>query len=111
MRNYGVIAKPITNLLKRGSFKWTAEAEGAFQQLKAALVSSPVLALPDLQKPFTVEIDAFQTCIGAMLMQEQHLIALISKTLSPKNQLLSVYDRELLTAVYAVDKWYHYLSV
>lgn len=43
-------------------------------------------------------------------MQDQHPIAFISKTLSPKIQLLLVYDRELLTVVYVVEKWYHYLS-
>lgn len=43
-------------------------------------------------------------------MQEGHPITFISKTLSPKNRGLSVYDKELLAIVFAVTYWSHYLS-
>lgn len=57
-----------------------------------------------------VETDASGSCIGAVLMQEKHLIANISKALGPKQQAMSIYERELLAIVYAVQKWGAYLS-
>lgn len=88
IKNYGTLARPLTDLLKRGGFKWNSAAEKGFKDLKEALGSSPVLTLPYLNKPFTVEVDASQYGIGAILMQNQHPIAYISRALSPKNQAL-----------------------
>ncbi|KAD3067151.1 hypothetical protein E3N88_35031 [Mikania micrantha] len=60
------------------------EATKAFHELKLALTSPPVLALPNFSKPFVVESDASGKGIGAILMQEGHPIAFISKALSAK---------------------------
>lgn len=106
-----MIVKPFSNLLKRGGFQWTVEVEEAFQHMKTTLTSTPVLALPNMQQLFIIEMDDSQTGIGVVLMQNQHPKAIISKTLSPKNQLLSIYDKELLAVVHAIDRWHHYLSV
>lgn len=46
-----------------------------------------------------------------MLIQVQHPVAYINRTLSPKNQLLSVYDNELLALIHAVEKWHAYLTI
>lgn len=69
VKGYGVLRKFLTNLVENGGYQWTMEAEEAFQLLKKALTTSPILALPDMKKPFTIETDASQTGIGAMLMQ------------------------------------------
>lgn len=59
VRNYGILSKPLTNLLRKGQlYIWTAETEDAFQALKQALITAPVLAMPDFQTPFVVETDA-----------------------------------------------------
>lgn len=50
IRNYGLIAAPLTNLLRKDAFKWTVEANSAFQHLKAAIMNPPVLALLDFSK-------------------------------------------------------------
>lgn len=69
IRHYGIIAKPLTNLLRKGNlFLWTEIEATAFQTLKTALVSAPVLALPNFQKPFIIETDASDSGIGAVLM-------------------------------------------
>jgi hypothetical protein len=47
VQHYSIIAKPLTNLLKKKSFAWTADSEKAFNTLKQALVNTPVLALLD----------------------------------------------------------------
>lgn len=71
VRHFGVIARPLFNLLKKGTpFIWTSVTEQAFQVLKQQLMSAPVLALPDFAKTFTVETDACADGIGAVLQQE-----------------------------------------
>jgi hypothetical protein len=72
--------------------------------------STPVLALPDFNIPFTVETDTCETGIGAVLMQKGHPIAYMSKALGIMNQKLSVYEKEFLAVIMAVDKWRQYLQ-
>ena len=93
VQGYGKIAKPLTDLLKKGNYIWTEEAQHAFIVLKQAMVNAPVLSLPDFSKPFVIETDAFGEGIGVVLMQEGHPIAYISKALSVRNLALSTYER------------------
>ena len=77
IKGYGLISKSLTEMLKKGTqFIWTSETEASFQALKAALISAPVLALPNFSKKFFIETDASDIGIGAVLMQEDHPFAL-----------------------------------
>ncbi|XP_059301822.1 uncharacterized mitochondrial protein AtMg00860-like [Lycium ferocissimum] len=105
IQEFGIISKPLTDLLKKDSFKWSSAATDAFEALKIALTKAPVLALPDVSKTFVVETNASGFSIGAVLMQQGHPIAFISKALSPRHASMSVYDREFLDVVHAVSKW------
>lgn len=58
IRHYGIIAKPLTSLLKKHSFQWTEQSDDAFSKLKTAMAQAPVLALPDFSDTLTVETDA-----------------------------------------------------
>uniref|UniRef100_A0A453D0P3 Reverse transcriptase domain-containing protein n=1 Tax=Aegilops tauschii subsp. strangulata TaxID=200361 RepID=A0A453D0P3_AEGTS len=49
---YGILAKPLTQLLTKKGFVWTEQAQTAFEHIKTAMVSTPVLALPDFSRPF-----------------------------------------------------------
>lgn len=74
------------------------------------MTQTPVLALPDFQKPFTIKIDACGDDIGAILMQVGQPIAYLSKTLGDKHKALSIYEKEFLALIMAVGKWRHYLQ-
>lgn len=79
VRHFGIISRPLTELLKKGVvFQWTPQHEESFQALKVALTTAPALALPNFLKPFMVETDASDREIGAVLMQDQHPIAFLS---------------------------------
>jgi len=111
IKHYGMLSKPLTLLLKKGTpFAWIPTTDQAFQMLKQALVQAPVLALPDFSKPFVLETDASIAGFGAVLMQEGHPIAYLSKLLSGRNQGLSTYEKECMAILLAVDKWRCYLQ-
>ena len=108
--HYGIVAKPLTNILKKQQFIWTTAADQAFQDLKHLMAHTPVLALPNFGDPFVVETDACATGVGAVLMQHGRPIAFLSKALGPQHQQLSIYEKEFLALIMAVEKWRSYLQ-
>ena len=100
IHQYAQKAKPLTRLTKKGvTFRFGDEEQKAFDVLKEALTSPPVLALPDFTKPFEVICDASQVDIGAILLQEDKPIAYESRLLSAAERNYPTHDREAL-AVY-----------
>jgi hypothetical protein len=69
VRHYGIICQHLTTLLKKNYvFVWTQQHQITFEALKQALVSTPVLALPNFVRPFVIKTDARDSRIGAVLM-------------------------------------------
>ena len=73
--------------------------------------TTPVLALPDFTKPFTVETDACEDGIGAVLLQNAQPIAFLSKALGPTHKAMSIYEKEFLALIMAVKRWRPYLQL
>ena len=73
IKDYAMIAKPLHELTKKDNvFKWTEDCQIAFEFLKAQLVGSDILALPDpANKDYLLDTDASGLAIGAVLSQIQ----------------------------------------
>jgi len=81
--------------------------ENAFLQLQEALTSSPVLLLPDYEKPFMLIMDASNFAAGAILEQadalgQSHPVAFFLKSLQPAEQNYKIHDKELLAIILAL---------
>ena len=108
--HFSVIAGPLHDLTKKKvPYKWTLREQSAFIELKAKLMSQPLLVLPDLKKPFEVHCDACGDSIGAVLSQEGHPVAYESRRLHEQERSLGVYEKELLSVIHALASWKHYL--
>lgn len=111
VRQYGMLSQPLTNLLRKNTpFVWSPEAASAFQCLKKALVSAPVLALPYFSQQFVIETDACDIGVVAVLLQQGHPVAYVSKGLGPKTKGLSTYEKEYMAILLAVEQWRTYLQ-
>lgn len=68
IKNYASISSELTELLKKDSFHWHTRAQKSFDALKTALTNAPVLALSDFSNPFTLQTDASNHGMGAVLL-------------------------------------------
>ena len=70
-KNFSTVVAPLTSLLSpKVPFVWSPACQGAFESAKLALCSAPVLAAPNFDRPFKLEIDASMVGVGAVLLQE-----------------------------------------
>ncbi|WVZ75499.1 hypothetical protein U9M48_023545 [Paspalum notatum var. saurae] len=105
IKEFSKIAKPMTALTqKNAKFVWSPKCEEAFQTLKKLLTSAPVLAQPDITKPFEVYCDASGSGLDCVLMQEGRVIAYASCQLRNHELNYPTHDLELLAVVYTLKK-------
>ena len=114
VRGFSEMARPLTELTRAGAeWKWSTSQHEAFNRLKLALTTAPVLKLPDFEKQFVVTTDASDAAVGAILEQDfgngLQPIAFASRKLNNAEMRYSAYERELLGIVWAIAQWKHYL--
>ena len=110
IHSYGVIVKPLIELLKKGNFACNDRAQTTFQTLKQAMMFALILALPNFNLLFIVESDASNEGIKVVLSQEGCPVAYFNKGLTPKHQVLSIYKKEMMATLTAIKKWNAYLT-
>ena len=104
------IAAPLHHLTQKAvEFNWEKNCQHSLQVLKDALTQAPVLCYPSFKKGFTLQTDASAVGIGAVLEQEDHVIAYASRSLTPPERQYSVIERECLAILFAIKHFRHYL--
>jgi hypothetical protein len=114
IKGFADIAAPLTNLLhKETKFEWSKECNDAFQTLKSALTSTPILRMPNFTKAFKLITDASNVGLGAVLTQEEngheHVIAYASRALNSAERKYSATERECLAIVWGTATFRPYL--
>ncbi|GJS38963.1 putative reverse transcriptase domain-containing protein [Tanacetum coccineum] len=105
IEGFSKVAKPMTKLTqKKVAFEWGDKQEAAFQTLKDKLCSAPILA-----ENFIVYCDASHKGLGAVLMQNEKVIAYASRQLKIHEKNYTTHDLELGAVVFALKIWRHYL--
>jgi hypothetical protein len=87
------VVAPLTILLKREAFKWTAKTEEAFQLLKQALMTAPLLQIPDFDKRFIIDCDVTGSRFSAILHQGDGDVPYFSRSVDLHHQKLPAYER------------------
>ena len=116
IRGFSEISIPLHALThKNAHFVWSEECQTAFDALREALLSAPVLRLPDFDRPFILSTDASNVAIGAVLMQEDDLgnrfaVAYRSRTLTEVARNWPTHEREMFAIVDSIIEWKYYLE-
>ena len=125
IKNFSRITKPIREVItglenqskrsaKKTYIEWSDAADVAFEHLKAMCVSTPILAYPDYQLPFTLHTDSSTDGLGAVLYQKQDgklkVIAYASRSVSKAESNYPAHKLEFLALKWAVcEKFHEYL--
>ncbi len=114
--NYASICANLNDMRKKGAkFKWDEEKQVSFDKLKEAIANPPVLRMANFDKEFILQCDASGVGCGACLFQEyegeRYPIAYYSRKFSKGELMNTVYEKEALSVVYAIDKFRSFLEV
>jgi len=111
IRDFSTIARPLFDLTRSNqAWNWDAKEQEAFEGLKMAVTTAPVLVLPQDSKPFCIEADSSDFASGAVLSQrlpgeeKWHPVAFYSKSLSPVEQNYEIHDKEMLAIICALEE-------
>ena len=110
--NFARVSAPLVALTRKGApsdVTWDDACGEAFQSLKDALMTGPVLRCPDYSRPFVLQTDASGQGLGAVLAQrdddgEEHPVAYLSRRLQAHEQNYSTVEKECLAVVWEVGK-------
>src|SRR5258706_2990335 len=116
IQNFSKIARPLHALTwKSKNWSWGAAEQQAFDALKNAITSTPMLAFPSKSSLFRLECDASNFATGAVLSQQQedglfHPIGFMSKSFSNTEWNYQIHNKEMLAIMRALEEWRHFLK-
>ena len=115
VKDFSTVAAALYALTQKGAkFEWTSDCQRAFEALKLRLMSEPILALPSDRGTFTLDCDASNYGLGAVLSQEQSgiekVIAYSSRTMSKPERRYETTRKELLAIVNGLKQFRQYLT-
>ncbi|KAG5725041.1 hypothetical protein E4T56_gene12393 [Termitomyces sp. T112] len=101
---------------KDAAWQWKPPQQAAFNALKQAVTSKPVLLFPDVDSLICVEADCSDFAIGAVLSQQPkedgkwHPVAFYSKSLNTVEQNYEIHDKKMLAIIRFFEEWWHFLE-
>jgi len=117
IRDFSTIAQPLFDLTHSNqAWNWGTKEQKAFEHLKMAVTTAPILASPQDLEPFHIEAGSSDFASGAVLSQQLpgkekwHPVAFYSKPLSLVEQNYEIYDKEMLAIICALEEWRHFLE-
>ena len=105
VKGFSQLCAPLTNLTRKGAFKWSDEAQLTFEKMKKVMRTCPVLTLPYFSHPFILECDASGEGVAVVLMQNMHPIAFERRKLRGHELLYIIYDKGMLVIMHALAKF------
>lgn len=122
VKDYSKICIPLNSLLKKDVRKqfsktdWSDDCQKAFERLKQALVSTPILRFPDMNKPFVLSTDASGSAIGYILGQKdenglEYVVSYGGRALRVDEKKWTTCDLECLAVVEGIESFKHYLTL
>ncbi|PIL29076.1 hypothetical protein GSI_09124 [Ganoderma sinense ZZ0214-1] len=112
IKDFSAVCKPLDRLTGNAPWKWEAEEQEAFDELKRRFTESPVLSMYDPDCKTRIEVDASGYATGAVLSQEGedgkwHPVAFHSESMSDAERNYEIYDKEMLAIIRALQAWRH----
>lgn len=115
VKGFSTIAAPLYALTrKRCEWIWSKATQNSFEQIKAALMKPPVLAIPDVKLPYTLYTDASATGMGAVLCQtngtNERVVCYASQHFNQREQKYSTIEKEAAAVIWAIAYFRPYLK-
>ena len=116
VKNFSIIAEPLTRLLRKDhKMIWTEECQTAFERIKAVLQNYPVLKAPEFDKPFRITTDASDVGAGAVLLQDSESgiekpVSYFSRKFNRCQKNYSTIEKECLALVWAIQQFQVYIG-
>src|SRR5258708_2110643 len=116
IRDFSDVTCPLYALTRKTQqWVWGSPEQKAFDALKKAVTSAPILTFPSQSGCFCLECDASNFATGAVLSQVQadgmhQPIAFMSKGFSDVECNYQIHDKEMLAIMHALDEWRHFLE-
>ncbi|PIK38375.1 hypothetical protein BSL78_24788 [Apostichopus japonicus] len=108
--NLSTVAAPLRQLLcKDVTWHWLENHENAFIQLKKLVTTTPILRYYDVSKPVTLSVDASQSGLGAVLLQDDKPVAYASRALTETEKAYAQIEKEMLAVVHGCERFHQYV--